>query len=1024
MITLVLAMLRARAGRAVVVSLLTVVAVAAAVAGPVFLAAADRSTIATEVAHATSFELTLQARDSVDLTRQRDRSFETTAPGLLSGPGLTPIFTAEFGVYLTGPKDSDGTRLTFREGVCAHLRMVEGRCPIGTDEVVLAEATAARFGVHTGQSVVEHESVITQDGPVAVGPPATLAVVGVFQIRDPDERYWADQRYVDAGPGGALSGLGVPAFTTRGTIEALGHAIEVQKVDALLDPAALRPSRLVEIRSAVEKAMTRPPGSQIQIATGIPALLDRIDADRSTLREVVPLAAVPLVVLAWMVLLLAVGYATDARRGELALLKLRGTGRVGRWWLVLGETVLAVLVGAPLGYLAGYLLVGVAARLLLPAAAGPVEPSSQALRWGAVAVLGTLLVALLAQRRLLAAPVADLLRQVPSRGGWRGQALEAVLYPLAVAAVVQMRLNPGRLTGVMLLAPGLVMLAVALLAARLVGPVVGAVGTRALRRGRLAVALGALRLARRPGAARLLALLVVAVAQLCFAVTATSVAGRAADDRSAVELGAARVLTVLPVERTELLRAVRAADPAGRYAMAVASVPARNDSDPPMLAVDATRLAQVANWLPEYGALTAAQAAQRLRPGELDPVLVHGRSLSVDATATGFDPRQQPHLVVHLAPLAGGPTQASDLGALTPGRHRYRSSASSVVNCPEGCRLVGIEVALSASTDLDLVLHGLYEGDPATPVDAGLGRQGRWRTPVPDSATAVPSLTARPDGLSASLRTKGLKADAWIIPVDEPYPLPVVAAGPLPGDVLDGADRTPQRVRPVGTAAVLPRLGRRGVLVDLEYLAATARDVGPADAPEVWLAADAPADLVDRLRDAGLTVTGSTTDGERTGYLRRQGPGTGLRFHLLAGALAILLALAALALVATVDRRTGRQLRALRVQGVPRRALAAANRYGYAGLVLVASLLGPIAAGAAWLLTAPSIPMFADRVQVVTPPTWPDWRVLAAGWAVAGVLLLGFALAAARILSSGLDDRGPGLWTSRRHATFDAGRES
>ncbi|NJC72067.1 ABC transporter permease [Planosporangium thailandense] len=1014
MIALVLAALRARPGRALALLLLTVAAVAAAVAGPVFLAAADRSTIADEVAHATPFELTLQARDTIDLWQERSRTFEKVGPQLVSGPGLTPVFSAEFGAYLDGPTGGGGTRLTFREGVCAHLRMVEGRCPAGTGEVVLSRATAARFGIHNGQPVVEHESVVTRDGPAPTGPPATLAVVGIFEIGDPSDRYWADQHYFDPTQGGDDAfRVGEPVFTSRGTVEALRHHNELQKVDALLDPATLTPARLAAVRATMSAVRARaeqspiPIGSgqnQIQLGTGLPDLLDRIDADRAGVREVVPLAAIPLVVLAWMVLLLAAGAATDARRGEVALLKLRGTGRAGRWWLVLGESALAVLVGAPLGYLVGYAVVAATARLLLPGA-GPVTLSGHALGWAAIGVLGAVGVTLLAQRRPFAAPVAELLRQVPSRGGgWRGQALEAVLYPLAVAAVVQLRANPGPLTGVALFAPGLVVLAVALLAARLAGPVIGAIGRRAMRRGRLGVALGALRLARRAGAARLLALLVIAVAQLCFAVTAAGVAQRATADRAAVELGAARVLTVLPLPRTDLLRAVRTADPTGRYAMAAATVPAVNDGDPPTLAVDATRLARVTTWLPEFGPLTAAQAADRLRPkGGFDPILVRGPSIGVEATATDVPAERQPHLVVHLAPVAGGPSQPADLGVLVPGRHRY---SASIADCPGGCRLVGIEVALSASTDVDLVLHGLYQGDPATPIDAGLVQPGRWRAPAPGAATTVPTLTPGPDGLAVSLRLGGLKADPWIMPTYGVYPLPVVTAGPLTGDVLGGPDATPQRVRTAGTLAVLPQLGRRGVLVDLEYAERTARDSGTAVEPQVLLAADAPDGLVDKLRQAGLTVVGSKTDADRVRYLQRQGPATGLRFHLLAGALAILLALGGLALVATVDRRTGGQLRALWVQGVPRPTLAAANRYGYTGLVLAALLLGPLAAGAAWLLTGRSIPLFADRAQTVPLPGWPAWPLLAAGWAAAGLVLLGSALVAARISAAELDDGG------------------
>jgi hypothetical protein len=1001
MIGLVASMLRARAGSALTALALAVVAVAGAVAGPAFLAAADRSVIADELSQSTRDEQVITARTSVDLTGGRDRTFESTVPALLTTPGFTPVFAAEFDAYLQGPSDGGTPRLVFREGVCAHLRMVQGRCPIGTNEIILGEDTAARFGLRSGQTVVERESIQTPDGPTAINPPAVLAVVGVFRVPDPHAEYWADQHYFDADQGGFGSpGVSEPAFASRGTLEALSHRAERQSVDALLDPAALTPAHLPGLLAGVHGAQSRAQRGGVTVISAVPELLGRIDADRSTLREVVPLAAIPLVALAWLAMLLAAGYGTETRRAEVALLKLRGTAWPYRWWLLLGESVTAILAGSVLGYFAGYAVVAVAARVLLTGA-GPVTLSGQPLRWAAVAVLGTLVATVLAIRRPFAASVADLLRQVPPRGGGRrGLVLETMLYPLAVAAVVQLRAEPGRLTGIELLAPGLVVLAVALLATRLVGPVARWIGGRALRRGRLGLALGALRLARRPGAARLLALLVVAVGQLAFAVTAVEVAAQAGVERAEVEQGAPRVLNVLPVNVGVLRNAVRTADPGGRYAMATATVPKLVGADAPILAVDSSRLATVAIWRPRSGGLTAAGAAAALHPVAPDPVTITTEQIGVDLTADHLVPGLRLSLLAHLAPADGSTMRPVELGELQTGRHRYSGAAPG---CRDGCRLIGLEVAEPAGSGfgLDLVVHGLYQGDPATPVDAGLSRAGRWRAPAPTANGAVPVLAPGPDGLSVTLRDNGLGVDAWILPVDAPYPLPVVVTAPLGRDTLGGLDDNPQPVVSAGTAGVLPHLGARGVLVDLEYAELDARGTAVAVDPQVWLAADAPPDLVDRLRQAGLTVLSSQTDSARVRYLDGQGPAAGLRFHLLAGALAIALALGGLALIATVDRRAAGQLRALRDQGVPRAALVGADRYGYAGLVLAALLLGPVAAGVAWLATGRSIPLFADRIEVVPPP-WPHWPWPLLAWAAAGVLLMGTALVAARLLSAGL----------------------
>jgi len=998
---LTLAMLRARRGQAVTMFLLAVVAVAAAVAGPAFLAAADRSVIAVEVGRARPAELGLEAQATVDLSRSRDRTLENAMLAALTDHGITPVLAAEFDSELTGPAGSVMPRLAFRDGVCAHLTIVSGRCPIGTREVIVGEADAGILGVHIGQTVLEQQVVRTRDGPAAVGPTAVLDVVGVYRVPDRAERYWADQHYFDIAPPGVARPW--PVFTARGTVEALSHGTERQSVDALLDPAALTPSRLAAMQAEVRAAKSRGARSGIQLSTASDALFGRIAADRATLREVVPLAAVSLVLLAWLVLLMTAGHAGDARRSELGLLRLRGMGRPTRWWLAFGETGLAVLLGAPVGYLVGYGLVAASARWLMPDA-GPVAPSWQPLRWAALALLGALAATVLAQRRSLVAPASDLLRQVPPRdAAWRGPAAEAMLYPLAVAAVVQMHSGSGRLTGVALLAPALVLFAVALLAARAAGPVIGWLGARALRRGRLRTALGALRLARRPGAPRLLALLVVAVAQLCLAAGATDVAARARDDRAAVELGAPRVLSVLPIGPGRLLHAVRAADPDGRYAMAVASVPRLNDSDPPLLAVDSTRLARVAGWGPEYGAPAPGAVAAALRPPAPDPVVLTTRTVGVELTAA---PTVRLRLFVHLAPLDGTPTLLVDLGDLVAGRHRY---ASTVAGCRDGCRLSGLELAkpTGGAFDARIVLHAMYQDDPAAPAQApapapvDFVHSGHWRTPPPEEGATAPALQPGPDGLTVDIHDGGSGLDETIMPIDAAYPLPVVSAGrPVPSPV-GGLDGRAQPMAAAGTVPVLPRVGTSGGLVDLEYADRDTTALGDALSPEVWLSADAPAGLTDRLRAAGLTIVDTQTDVDRIRYLSQQGPGTGLRFHLLAVALGLALALAALFLIAAVDRRGAGALDPLRVQGVRRAVLRSAVRRGYLGLVVSALLLGPLAAAAAWLATGDRIPLFADGTVVLAPPAWPNWPAPLLAWAASGLLLLGAALVAAVPASAG-----------------------
>ncbi|MFD0575729.1 hypothetical protein [Dactylosporangium darangshiense] len=239
-----------------------------------------------------------------------------------------------------------------------------------------------------------------------------------------------------------------------------------------------------------------------------------------------PVGAVPLLLLAYLVLYLAVDYGVEGRRPELAVFALRGGAWWNRWLLALGESFAAIAAGALGGCVAGQLAVGAIAAWRFPGLGVPLF-DADALRLAPATALGALAVALLAQRRHLFSPVAELLRRVRSRvPGRRAPVGEILIGVLAAAALAQLFLGGGRLTGVAMAAPALSIIALAVAVARLVAPSAGALGRAALRRGRLGVALAALQLARRSGPRRLVLLLVASVAVLGYAVAGADVATR------------------------------------------------------------------------------------------------------------------------------------------------------------------------------------------------------------------------------------------------------------------------------------------------------------------------------------------------------------------------------------------------------------------------------------------------------------------------------------------------------------------
>ncbi len=292
------------------------------------------------------------------------------------------------------------------------------------------------------------------------GRPAPTTVVGVYRPVDPAEAYWGRSGYFSPT---APDTTAEPVFTGRPTVDALEHDSDNRSIEAIPGPGAFDEDHLAALSTALDR-VTEDLGSDdetsrfVALTNDLPKLFERVRRSDELTRELVPLAGLPLIGLCWLVIFVAVAGATAARRHEQALIALRGAPRIGRFWLAAGESVIAIAVGAPLGYLAGTL----ATRAVADARFGPIPvfdltPAPGALVAALVAVAGAVVVGLLALRRDLASPVVDLLRRVPPRGAaWRTVAIDAGAVVLAVLAAVQLRAFDGQLLGLGLLVPGLI----------------------------------------------------------------------------------------------------------------------------------------------------------------------------------------------------------------------------------------------------------------------------------------------------------------------------------------------------------------------------------------------------------------------------------------------------------------------------------------------------------------------------------------------------------------------------------------
>ncbi len=164
MVGLTFALLRSQWAQALTVFALAALAVAAAVAAPVYVDMAGHAIAAGDITAAPLPERTIMATDDlqvkappgnetaqqlVDDSKRRD--FEHIAPPLLRTPGFGIAFAVSYPAFVTstvdGPGDHNGS-LEFREGFCDNVVLVAGRCVAAPGEVIVSEGRGR--GRHLG----------------------------------------------------------------------------------------------------------------------------------------------------------------------------------------------------------------------------------------------------------------------------------------------------------------------------------------------------------------------------------------------------------------------------------------------------------------------------------------------------------------------------------------------------------------------------------------------------------------------------------------------------------------------------------------------------------------------------------------------------------------------------------------------------------------------------------------------------------------------------------------------------------
>jgi putative ABC transport system permease protein len=1002
--------LLARRSLAVAVLIAAGLTTAAAALGPMYARAAAESTLRDELVGApvgdTGLHLTIAAPpDDTELPPAQFDSAVAEAPTSLPHYG-PPIGMLNWQVFASGAGDGARGAAIWRDGECAHLVLTSGRCPARAGEALVSARTLRINGIRWRVG-----TVLTLASTIP-GSTETLPVriVGAYRPANALDPFWFGVDYFQEGEDSQGNIRVDTIFVAR---PELGRLVE-NEVHASLDypfrPTSVRLADVPALRAEVDRLERRHPDSaHLALTTALDDVLDAAAHQQQLVDIGTLLVTLQLSLLGWLVLFQIVTDLAEARGPEIALAKLRGH----RPWQVLrfgiAEPVVLLAIATPVGVALGALAaVALGGSVLVPGT--PVVLTLPAIAAAAAAFAGGVVATLLAGARVLRRPVLEQWRRtMRSRRPARvSLVVDLVTAALAIAGFAVLRTLPaGRGQGTAaLLAPALLVLAVALAGVRLL-PVVVRLTLPATRAGaRVGLFLATRQVVRRPAGVRLATLLAVAAGLAAFAVGAEGTAVGNRLTRAQAEVGAATVVDVQVTGTGDPVETVRRVDPSGTWAMAAATwLPDGGGAVAgTVLAVDASRLAAVADRA--AGGIDPRELTRAVTSTTVPPLVIRGTRIEATITASRLRPGFEPQVQFDLRTPAG-PTVPAESTLLRTGTHRY----SAAVPCASGCTLAGLTwdrpiAIVSGEMAGTALVTGIRAGDPDAlrPVAARLADPAAWRAAVPVSESHDAVSVSDAGVLDHFSGESGYGGVAY---ASTPATLKAVAA---PNGLVGGPPAGPPAVvdsfgreadfRTVATSPVLPAVLDAGVLMD----AGSVEDLLPAFRTEaswqVWLSAAAPPDALQRIARAGLVVQGVTTTGQREKVLGRQGPALSLLL-LLASAVvgAVLAAVGTAVSIGASARRRSYELAALHAVGVRHGALFRAAVAEQSLLLLTALALGIPAGLLAAFLTLPVLPEFATETPVALrfTPDLPPVALFAAAFVV--LVLVAAVVSATAVLA-------------------------
>ena len=773
----------------------------------------------------------------------------------------------------------------------------------------------------------------------------------------------------------------------------------------VLASARVRPGDLPTLKAAANELLTDPSLQELNASptSSIPQMVDQIQVGWQTLDVPVFLITCQLLLLTWLLLFLIVTEAAEARGGEVALAKLRGHGRLSTVTFGLSEPVLLIALALPAGVLAGWAAAAGLARILLRPGTHAGLPATRDRR---------------RRGRHARRPGRDRARR-PARPGPPGHRAMAAYGPRCGPGLgarrgaahrgagragrtdPRRRRDVGARSGSLgLLVPGLLGLAAAVIASRLLPVACGLAFAATRRRGGTGLFLAVRHIARRPGGTRTTIVLTAAFALATFAVAAFSVDQRNVNRVATTQTGAAAVLTVTAPAGQDLGTIVDRIDPGGDQAAAVDRYAGGTDNGSVLLAVQPERFARVALWPSGSLDRPPASIGAALDPRVPPSVTLPAGSAAVRVRVTGptgIAPGTDLTLwVVEAGSPDGGQVPVS-LGAL----HQGLLSAA-VTGCP--CQVTMMSIDAPAVTPgvkqgsvtlsgLAVQTSGGWAGLPALASTAG------WAAGAEDPAgcsTTGGQVQAEPSGLRWSFRS-GSACNPAFRRADTPATLPALVSSQLTSRLQAfptvGLDGRQLLVKPVALAAAVPGAPAVGVVVDRTFAQRKAFYTNDSlVAEQVWVTPGSLASMRARLAAAGVKIDGVATAADAEAVLMRQGPALASVLFLAAAAAAALLAGGAAVLgLYQAGRRRSYEYAALIAGRVPRRSLRA-SVFIEQSVVLGFGVVTGVAAGiGSAVLVLRNLPVF------LVPPAAPSLLFVPSATQVVVPLVVTVALLAVAV---------------------------